>query len=60
MADLRSSGLNVLRQEMTNTFNRLHSINRDALFVQKVAETGTLPVIRMFTFEWHPSAKTEL
>ncbi|KAF8603396.1 initiator tRNA phosphoribosyl transferase [Ceratobasidium sp. AG-I] len=45
MVDLRSSGLNVLRQEMTNTFNRLHSINRDALFVQKVAETGTLPVI---------------
>jgi hypothetical protein len=51
MSDLRSSGLNVLRQEMTNTYNRLQSINWDALFVQRVAESGTLPVIRkLFPF----------
>ncbi|KAG9087243.1 hypothetical protein FS749_003069, partial [Ceratobasidium sp. UAMH 11750] len=45
MSDLRSSGLNVLRQEMTNTYNRLHSIDQDATFVQKVVNSGTLPVI---------------
>lgn len=51
MSHLRSSELNVLRQEMTNTYNRLQSINRDALFVQRVAESGALPVIRkLFAF----------
>ena len=60
MVDLRSSGLNILRQEMTNTLNRLHSINRDALCVQKVAETGTLPVIRMFTFQRLIETRTKL
>ncbi|QRW10005.1 tRNA A64-2'-O-ribosylphosphate transferase [Ceratobasidium sp. AG-Ba] len=44
MAELRSSGLNVLRQEMTNTYNRLRSINQDAIFVRNVVNSGTLPV----------------
>ncbi|KAG9117268.1 hypothetical protein FRC07_007402 [Ceratobasidium sp. 392] len=45
MTDLRSLGLNVLRQEMTNTSNRLHSISQDAAFVQKVVKSGSLPVV---------------
>ncbi|KDN47668.1 hypothetical protein RSAG8_03458, partial [Rhizoctonia solani AG-8 WAC10335] len=45
MTDLRAAGLNELRQEMTNTYNRLHSIDQDAKFVSRVAHSGTLPVI---------------
>ncbi|CAE6479095.1 unnamed protein product [Rhizoctonia solani] len=33
MTDLRAAGLNELRQEMTNTYNRLHSIDQDAKFL---------------------------
>ncbi|CAE6430461.1 unnamed protein product [Rhizoctonia solani] len=45
MTDLRAAGLNELRQEMTNTYNRLHSIDQDSKFVNRVAQSGTLPVI---------------
>lgn len=46
MIDLRGTGLSELRQEMTNTHNRLHSINRDSTFVGQVAQSGSLPVVR--------------
>ncbi|KAJ1303922.1 hypothetical protein OPQ81_008333 [Rhizoctonia solani] len=45
MTDLRAAGLNELRHEMTNTYNRLHSIDQDSKFVNRVAQAGTLPVI---------------
>ncbi|KAH7333932.1 initiator tRNA phosphoribosyl transferase-domain-containing protein [Rhizoctonia solani] len=45
MTDLRAAGLNELRQEMTNAYNRLHSIDQDSKFVSRVAQSGTLPVI---------------
>ncbi|CAE6471058.1 unnamed protein product [Rhizoctonia solani] len=45
MTDLRAAGLNELRQEMTNTYNRLHSIDQDSKFVSRVAQSGTIPVI---------------
>ncbi|CEL57117.1 tRNA A64-2'-O-ribosylphosphate transferase OS=Saccharomyces cerevisiae (strain ATCC 204508 / S288c) GN=RIT1 PE=1 SV=3 [Rhizoctonia solani AG-1 IB] len=45
MTDLRAAGLNELRQEMTNTYNRLHSIDQDSNFVSRVAHSGNLPVI---------------
>ncbi|KAF8699592.1 Initiator tRNA phosphoribosyl transferase, partial [Rhizoctonia solani] len=43
--DLRAAGLNELRKEMTNTYNRLHSINQDSSFVGRVAGSGALPLI---------------
>ncbi|CAE7149002.1 unnamed protein product [Rhizoctonia solani] len=43
--DLRAAGLNEVRHEMTNAYNRLRSIDQDAKFVSRVAKLGTLPVI---------------